>query len=118
MEPATYTLVSMEKTLWQWRSELGKGALFYGDSAWKYTGAQGAPFSLSESIGGRFDADQFLNDASSGRAPWNLSMDGSELGDAFFDPAWAYSEAIDFPEEMSLVYTAHPYLPSVVDTPQ
>ncbi len=116
-EPLGYELVPIAETMWQWRDQIGKGALFKAGTEFVYGGARGEPFVTDTAIGGKFDPDQFPNDSSSGRAPWNLSMEGSNQGDAFLDPAFAFDQALTWPEPWSLDYTEHPYLPAAVDNP-
>ena len=111
--PIPYALVPIDATLWQWRSQIGDGQMFADDGAFTYTGARAEDgFALGDTLGARFDPDQFTNDSSSGRAPWNLDMAGSLKGDPFFDPAYAYSQALVLPGAPSLEYVYHPYLPA------
>ena len=109
-----YAVVPIETSLWLWRSDIGDHKVFRTDGAFQYAGARGAPFVTSELLGATFDPDQFINDSSSGRSPWNLEMKGSAQADAFLDPAWAWSQGFTLPGEPSLVYVVHPYLNDAV----
>ena len=63
------TLLNVEATLWQWRTEIGDGRLWRTDGAFTYTGARGTPeVTFTEEIGARYDPDEFLVDLSSGSA--------------------------------------------------
>jgi hypothetical protein len=113
-----YGLVNDEATLWQWRHELGSGKLWRDDSAMTYTGARGAPeFAFAGEIGARYDPQQFINDVSSGSAPWNEDQPESNPGDLFFDPAFAFPRLYTFDHPVADVYTYNPYIYEAHATP-
>ncbi|MCA9664000.1 MAG: hypothetical protein KC503_00385, partial [Myxococcales bacterium] len=111
---ARYDLISTFDSLWQWRGDIGDHKLLRQSDAMTYAGARGVPFALSQPIGARFDVDQFINDSSTGLLPWADKMTGSQQGDMFLDPAYAFNEAFAFSHAFSLEYDYHPYLPAAV----
>ncbi|HIA03573.1 MAG TPA: hypothetical protein EYN66_16980 [Myxococcales bacterium] len=111
-----YGLVPISETLWQWRAQVGVNQMFRDKDPFIYLGAQGVPFVSEGQIGSHFDVEQFANDDLSGSAPWSRTLDGSEQGDVFLDPAWAYKKWLNLSQNWSLKYTYHPYL-NVVETP-
>lgn len=115
--PLPYALEPMAQTLWAWRHDLGDGLMYRADDAFVYEGARGEPFGTDSAIGASFDPEQFPNDSSSGRLPWARGIPGANAGDAFLDPAWAFSKAFAVPQPWSMDYTEHAYLPSVVSGP-
>lgn len=105
-----YQLLDYQEHLWPHRSEIGSGRLFTDDpdELVLYTGARGDPaFVIAEPLGTRFDSEQFLVD-NSGVAAWSTELEGSNRGDLFFDPAFAFSAR--FGIELSGAYAVHPYL--------
>lgn len=110
----TYQLLAIETELWPRRGDIGSGQLFRQDGAFEYSGARGEPFMVPGLIGAAWDPDQFPNDSVSGRAPWNITIDGSNPGDAFFDPAFAWSLVLDIPDSAASPYTEHAYIPEAV----
>ncbi|HTM20778.1 MAG TPA: hypothetical protein VL172_09730, partial [Kofleriaceae bacterium] len=113
-----YTLINDEATLWQWRHLLGAGKLWRDDSAMTYSGARGAPeFAFPEEIGARYDPQQFINDVSSGSAPWHEQQPGSSDGDLFFDPAFAFPLLFSFDHAVASAYGYNPYIYAADATP-
>lgn len=107
-----YQLLDYETHLWPHRFEIGSGRLFTGDpdELVLYTGARGDPaFHIAEPLGTRFDSEQFLVD-NSGVAAWSTELEGSNRGDLFFDPAFAFSARLGIEPPLSGAYSVHPYL--------
>jgi hypothetical protein len=109
-EPMAYALVPISETLWQWRHQIGKDQMFRSKGSFIYSGGRGVPFVSDGAIGSHFDVEQFPNDDSTGQVPWSRSLEGSEQGDVFLDPAFAYKEWLDAGPQWSLEYSYHPYL--------
>jgi len=111
-----YGLEGLSLTLWAWRQEVGSGLLYRASDAFQYVGARKGAFQTSGPIGVTLDAQQFINDTSSGHAPWTHKGFGSEKGDIFLDPAYAYAILLGVTSlDWSMTYTIHPYLPAVIE---
>ena len=108
--PRAYALVSTAHTLWVWRSDIGEDEMFSVEGIFQYQGSRGAPFFTKDELGYQFAADQFINDSVSGKPPWSEETEGASRGDSLLDPAYAFDQALGFPEPFSLEYTYHPFL--------
>ena len=114
-EAVPYALEGVFPTLWAWRHEVGSGLLYRESDVFHYVGARKGAFQTSGPIGVTLDAQQFLNDTSGGHAPWNHKEFGSEKGDIFLDPAYAYAILLGVTSlDWSMTYTVHPYLPDAL----
>ena len=106
-----YGLLNDEATLWQWKDQIGTGMLWRMDGAFTYVGGSGDPmFTTPAAIGARYDVDQFINDLTTGSAPWRVSTPGTNEGDMFFDPAWGWLQLLTFDHTIDPVYTYNPYI--------
>jgi hypothetical protein len=112
-----YRLVNVESSLWAWRHDIGAGLVWSANSGWNYQGQRGEPFVLPGALGGRFDADQFANDSVSGTALWYEERPGTQRGDMFFDPAFAWAAQLDFTTAIDDTYSYNPYVFALDATP-
>ena len=106
-----YQLLNVHTTLWQWRDHIGNNELWHSGSERTYWGARDTPaFAFDQPLGVRFSADQFLNDQISGNSLWSETRQGSNWGDMFFDPAYAWAQLLAFANGIDDNYVYHPYV--------
>lgn len=97
---AHYRLLSIYDTLWQRRTEIGKGKLF--DQPFIYR---------KHVLPASFDGDNFGVDKAN--APWGYNQEIGDVlhrGDFFLDPARAFRVFASIKGELSTVYISNPYL--------
>ncbi len=104
--PAGYALVDLRATVWPHIHEIGAGHAF--KSAIDYQGARCNQYACPTQFGGDWNGD---NGTSPGE-PWvQEGGPGSPAtGEQFFDPAYAFSKRLGFPQPFALVYCYNPYL--------
>ena len=113
-EPIDYALLAYISELWPHRSNLGHGRLLDPDETLLWSGGRSDPaFAFADPIGVKFDAQQFPVEGF-GRLGWSETLEGSEPGDLFLDPAHALQAKFpalnDRPEGWSMDYVYNPYL--------
>ncbi|MBI2889376.1 MAG: hypothetical protein HYY13_01175 [Nitrospirae bacterium] len=105
-----YAMIDYFIDLWPHRFNMGSGELFRTSDSLLYQGARGAPFLFAKPIGVKYDGAQFINDSTGGNAAWGGDLGGGKPGDAFFDPAYEFTQLFNFDHPVSMSYTYNPYI--------